>query len=203
MTYSKPKNVGASVRQRLLNVSRETGTDFVVTLSNYALERLLYRLGCSTHRDRFILKGAMLFRIWSNEPHRTTRDMDLPASGSPGAEDIAQVFREICGLPVEDNGVVFRIESIRTDEIRDAQEYGGVRVRIIALIAGARAPLQIDVGFGDEVLPPAELMTYPALLDFPAPHIRAYARETVISEEFHAMVLPGIANSRMKDLYDL
>ena len=203
MTDNKPKSVGASVRQRLLNISRENRTDFVVTLSDYAHERLLYRLSCSQHRDRFVLKVAMLFRIWSDEPHRTTRDMDLMAYGNPAAEDIARLFREVCELPVENDGVVFQGESLRVEEIREAQEYDGVRVRITATIAGARVRLQIDVGFGDAVVPPAEEMTYPALLDFPAPRIKTYARETMIAEKFQAMVSLGIANSRMKDFYDI
>lgn len=198
-----PKSVGASVRQRLLNLSRASGTDFVVTLSNYALERLLYRLSCSQHRDRFVLKGAMLFRIWSEEPHRATRDMDLLAYGSPAAEEIAGVFREACALEVQDDGVLFQHESVLAEDIREAQEYDGIRVRITAMIAGARVSLKIDVGFGDAVVPAAEETRYPTLLGFPAPQIKAYARETVIAEKFHAMVSLGIANSRMKDFYDL
>lgn len=198
-----PKNLGASVRQRLLNLSRASGTDFVVTLSNYALERLLYRLSCSQHRDRFVLKGAMLFRIWSDEPHRATRDMDLLAFGSPATEEIARIFREACRLEVDDDGVAFQPESVRTEDIREAQEYDGIRVRMTAMISQARASLKIDVGFGDAVVPHAEETPYPTLLDFPAPTIRAYARETVIAEKFHAMVSLGIANSRMKDFYDL
>ena len=199
----KLKNVGASIRQRLLNLSRESGTDFVVTLSDYALERLLYRLSCSRHKDKFVLKGAMLFRIWSDEPHRATRDMDLLAFGNPAAEEIAGLFREICELSVEDDGVEFQLGTMRVEEIREAQEYGGVRIRLVALIAGARVPLQIDVGFGDAVVPPAEELLYPTLLEFPAPRIRAYPRETVIAEKFHAMVSLGIANSRMRDFHDI
>jgi len=199
----KPSNIGASVRQRLLNISRNSGNDFVVTLTNYALERLLYRLSCSQHKDQFVLKGAMLFRIWSNEPHRATRDLDLLAFGSPLIENISNLFREICEFVVEDDGVQYKLDSIRTEEIRETQEYDGVRVKLIALISAARVPLQIDVGFGDSVVPPATEIVYPTLLDFPAPRIRVYSRETVIAEKFHAMVTLGIANSRMKDFHDI
>lgn len=199
----KPKNIGASVRQRLLNISRENSTDFVVTLSNYALERLLYRLSCSQHKDRFVLKGAMLFRIWSDELHRATRDMDLLAFGNPAVEEISGLFRKICEFEVENDGVQYQLGSIRAEKIREAQEYDGVRVKLIALIAGARVPLQIDVGFGDAVVPPAQEISYPTLLEFPAPRIKAYTRETVIAEKFHAMASLGIANSRMKDFYDI
>ncbi|MEI6915014.1 MAG: nucleotidyl transferase AbiEii/AbiGii toxin family protein [Armatimonadota bacterium] len=187
----------------MLHLSRKTGTDFGVTLTNYAFERLLYRLSCSPHRERFVLKGAMLFRIWSGDPHRATRDMDLMAFGNPAADDIAGLFREMCTLDLEDDGVIFQEGRIRTEEIRETQEYDGVRVKLIAQIAGARIPLQIDVGFGDAVVPPAEEMLYPTLLGFPAPQIKTYTRETVIAEKFQSMVSLGIANSRLKDFYDI
>lgn len=197
------KNVGASVRQRLLNVSRERNTDFGVILSNYALERFLYRLGLSEHKDRFVLKGAMLFRIWSDEPHRATRDLDLLAFGSPSGEEIGLLFRDICDVNVENDGVEFRTDGLRTEDIREGQQYHGVRVRFNAVIAGARIPLQIDVGFGDSVTPAAEDQPYPTILDFPTPQVNTYSKESLIAEKFHAMVALGIANSRMKDFYDI
>lgn len=127
MSKKSPKNIGASVRQRLLNLSREQNTDFGVMLTNYALERLLYRLSCSEHRNRFILKGAMLFRMWSDEPHRATRDLDLLAFGDPAATDMSVLLRDICDVRVEDDGVEFQAGSMRVEDIRDEQEYGGVR----------------------------------------------------------------------------
>ena len=126
MSEKTPKNVGASVRQRLLNLSRERNVDFGVMLSDYAIERLLYRLSCSQHKSRFILKGAVLFRIWSDEPHRTTRDLDLLAFGDPAAAEIGVLLREICDIRVQDDGVEFQADSIRTEDIREEQEYGGV-----------------------------------------------------------------------------
>ncbi len=203
MSEKSLKNISQSVRQRLLNVSRQQDVDFGVVLTNYALERLLYRLSRSDYKDKFVLKGAMLFRIWSDEPHRATRDLDLLAFGDPATAEIGSLFRDICNLSTEDDGVEFQSDSIRIDDIRDAQEYGGSRVRLNAVIAGARVPLQIDIGFGDAVTPSPEDTQYPTILDFPAPVIRAYSRETVIAEKFHAMVTHGIANSRMKDFYDI
>lgn len=200
---NRPKNVGASVRQRLLNIARDSGSDFAVTLSNYALERLLYRLSCSSHSDRFVLKGAMLFRKWSDQPHRATRDMDLLAFGSPAAEDVTRLIRDICSTSVDDDGVEFLPHTLRTEEIREAQEYDGIRVKLTAIIAGAHVPLQIDIGFGDAVVPEPQELVYPTLLEFPAPTIRAYSRESVIAEKLHAMVSLGIANSRMKDFFDI
>lgn len=202
MSYN-PKNVGASVRQRLLNLAHASNSDFTTILSNYALERLLYRLSCSPHRNQFVLKGAMLFRIWSDENRRATRDMDLLAFGSSAAEDVAAMMRDICSNPVADDGVEFQLGTLRTEEIREFQEYDGVRVKLTAAIGGARVPLQIDIGFGDDVVPEPNETIYPTLLEFPAPQIRAYSREAVIAEKFHAMVSLGIANSRMKDFYDI
>jgi predicted nucleotidyltransferase component of viral defense system len=197
------KNISQSVRQRLLNISRQQNVDFGVVLTNYALERFLYRLSCSDYRNRFVLKGAVLFRIWSDEPHRATRDLDLLAFGDPAAAEISRLFGDVCNLSLQDDGVQFQPESIRTEDISDAQEYGGLRIRLNALIAGARVPVKIDIGFGDAVTPPPEEMRYPTILDFPAPVIRTYPRETVVAEKLHAMVALGIANSRMKDFYDI
>ena len=196
-------NVGMSVRHRLLNLSRENGADFGLLLSNYVLERFLYRLGRSEHRARFVLKGAVLFRLWSDERHRPTRDLDLLAFGNPEASEIGKAVRDICRCRVEDDGVVFLPETLRMSDIREGRHYQGVRVRIDGTVGGARVPLQIDVGVGDAVEPSVVEMSYPGLLDFPAPVISAYPRESVVAEKLQAMVELAVANSRMKDFYDL
>jgi predicted nucleotidyltransferase component of viral defense system len=198
-----PRNVAASVRQRLLNLSRERGEEFGLVLTRYALERVMYRLSRSTHRDQFILKGAMLFALWGGEPHRPTRDLDLLGRGAIDIPRLEQVFREVIGVEVEDDGLEFLPETVRGERIREDEEYEGVRVHLEARLAAARIKVQIDVGFGDVVTPVAEEIDYPVLLDFPAPRLRAYPRETVVAEKFEAMVRLGIANSRMKDFYDL
>jgi predicted nucleotidyltransferase component of viral defense system len=172
-------------------------------LTRYALERVMYRLSRSTHRDQFILKGAMLFSLWGGEPHRPTRDLDLLGRGTIDIPRLEQVFREVIGVEVEDDGLEFLPETVRGERIREDEEYEGVRVHLEARLAAARIKVQIDVGFGDVVTPVAEEIDYPVLLDFPAPRLRAYPRETVVAEKFEAMVKLGIANSRMKDFYDL
>lgn len=197
------KNVGASVRARLLQRSRNERADFQVLLTRYALERLLYRLSQSAHRNRFVLKGAMLFVTWIETPFRPTRDLDLLGYGENSPEAIGDAFRAICAQPVEDDGVVFDVGSLEAEPIREDLEYGGVRVRTQATIAGARIPIQVDVGFGDTITPGPIEIDYPALLDAPAPHLRAYPIETVVAEKFHALATRGIANSRLKDYYDL
>lgn len=197
------KNVGASVRAKLLQRARDERTDFQILLTRYALERLLYRLSLSGHRNRFILKGAMLFVTWVEAPFRPTRDLDLLGYGENTPEAIDSAFRAILAQPVDDDGVVFDIESIQVASIREDVEYGGVRVRTQATIAGARIPIQVDVGFGDAITPGPIEIDYPALLDAPAPHLRAYPIETVVAEKFHALATRGIVNSRLKDYYDL
>ena len=197
------RNIGASVRARLLDRARAERSDFQILLTRYALERLLYRLSVSTHRDRFILKGAMLFVTWVADPFRPTRDLDLLGSGDNGAEAIAETFRAICAQPVADDGVTFDVAALEAAPIREEVEYGGVRVRTTATIAGARIPIQVDIGFGDAITPGPVEIDYPTLLDAPAPHLRAYPVETVVAEKFEAMVTLGMANSRLKDFYDL
>jgi predicted nucleotidyltransferase component of viral defense system len=197
------KNVGASARARLLQRSRDERTDFQILLTRYALERLLYRLSRSEHRNRFILKGAMLFVTWVDAPFRPTRDLDLLGYGDNSPEAIGDTFRAILTQPVDDDGVAFDIAAIEAVPIREDLEYGGVRVRTQATIAGARIPIQVDVGFGDAITPGPVEIDYPALLDAPAPHLRAYPIETVVAEKFHALATRGITNSRLKDYYDL
>ena len=197
-----PKDVGASVRQRLLNLAREQREDFQFVLTRFALERLLYRLSISRHADRFLLKGALLFSVWSEDIYRPTRDLDLEGQGTVDPEAMASIFREICRSPSTD-GLTFDAESVQAARIRDIHQYSGVRVEFGAHLAGARIPIQVDVGFGDTVIPEPSLVEYPTLLDHPAPRLKAYPRETVIAEKFQAMVLFGIANTRIKDFYDL
>lgn len=195
-------NVAASVRQRLLNLARERGQAMELLLTRYALERLLHRLSLSRYRERFVLKGAMLLTTWFDDPHRATRDVDLLGFGDPAPEAILATFREICAIAVED-GIAFDIDGMRVDAIREQIDYGGVRLRTTAALAGARIPIVVDIGFGDAVEPGLEDIQLPVLLNMPSPRLLAYPRETVIAEKFQAMVVLGRANSRMKDFYDV
>jgi len=202
MTKSS-KNIGASVRARLLRLARERGEDFQLLLTRYANERLLYRLASSEHGSLFVLKGAALFTLWTGQPHRATRDLDLLGFGDPSEDQIRSVFADVLAVEVDDDGVRFDASTLAVGPIREEQEYGGVRVLLAAQVSGARVRLQIDIGFGDAITPEAVLVDFPALLDFPAPKLRAYPRETVVAEKLEAMVKLGQANTRMKDFYDL
>jgi Nucleotidyl transferase AbiEii toxin, Type IV TA system len=203
---NQPRHLAASVRQRLLNLAQAQREDFNLVLTRYGIERLLYRLERSAAGERFILKGAMLFILWSNTPHRTTKDVDLLCRGDNSIEEIEAVFRSVCQMDVVPDGLEFDLTTVKGELIKADREYPGVRIRLTAFIAGTptRINLQIDVGFGDIVTPAPQLMSLPALLaDLPAPQLFTYNRETVIAEKFEAMVLLGIGNTRMKDFYDL
>jgi predicted nucleotidyltransferase component of viral defense system len=197
----KSGNVAASARQRLLNIANSTGEDFGLVLTRYALERLLYRLSQSKHRDQFILKGALLFHAWTQAPHRPTRDLDLLGRGDPSLEHCRAVFCELCRIPVEDDGLMFSAETVKTERIKEEQDYEGVRVRFHAHLEKARIPIQVDVGFGDAVTP--GLLDYPTLLPMPTPRIHAYPMDAVVAEKLEAIISLGMLNSRMKDFYDI
>ena len=196
-------DLAASVRARLLNIAKAEQTDFNSVLVRYALERFLYRLGQSAHADHFVLKGAMLFNLWYAMPHRPTRDVDLLGFGPSDLQSIAQAFREIVAVAVDD-GIVFDAASVRVEDIRKNAGYAGARVIVSAELARARCKTQIDVGFGDAVTPGPVDAIYPVLIaDFAAPHLRTYPVYTVIAEKLHAIVMLGMTNSRLKDYLDL
>lgn len=203
MTKRQPSNVAASVRQRLLNRSRETGEVFDFLLQRYAAERFLYRLGVSRHRESYVLKGAMLFPLWGGSLYRPTRDLDFAGYGSADVEDILTIFRELCSAQVEDDGVVFEAHSLTAEPIRDDTEYQGLRLKFRATLDHARIGMQIDVGFGNAIRPGPERVTYPTLLNALPPDICAYPPEAVVAEKLHAMVVLGERNTRLKDFYDL
>ena len=196
-------NVAASVRARLLNLAKTQGVDFNQVLVRFALERILYRLTQSQHADRFLLKGALLFTLWYDMPHRATRDADLLGFGASDLTSVAETFRDIAAVSVDD-GIAFDPASVTVEEIRKEAGYGGVRVIIAGELAKARCKTQIDVGFGDAVTPAPVDSVYPVLLeDLPAPRLRAYPTYTVIAEKLHAIALLGMTNSRLKDYFNL
>lgn len=199
----KRADLAASIRQRLLDRSRERGEDHQVLLTRYGLERLLARLAASTHRDRFVLKGALLFALWTDRPHRATRDLDLLGHGPPERDVLIGTFREIVQTPVEDDGLVFDPKAITARPIREAAHYDGLRLKIPASLGKTRLALQVDVAFGDAVSPRPKLVGYPTILDHASPRVRAYPREAVVAEKLEAMVSLGMVNSRMKDFHDL
>lgn len=197
------RNIGASIRDRLLNKARAEKLDYNLLLTRYALERIIYRLSISEHRDQFLLKGALLFDLWFDVPHRPTHDADFLGFGSAEIPHLEEIFRNICRIEVED-GIVFQPDSVKAAEIRKEANYAGVRVTLMGILDSARCPVQVDIGFGDAVVPGPEDVHYPIILHgMPEPQLRAYPRYTVVAEKLEALTSLGMLNSRMKDFFDL
>jgi predicted nucleotidyltransferase component of viral defense system len=200
---SKPKNHAHSVKQKLLNLAQSGSGDFQMLLTKYALERFLARLSQSEFRNEFVLKGAMLFQIWSESFHRSTRDLDFLSFGSNQIPDLVGKIKKICSVDISEDGISFDLEKTTGEKIKEDQEYEGIRLHIPAFLERTRIALRIDVGFGDVVNPSIQEADFPTLLNFSSPKIRTYPPETVIAEKFQALVDLGITNSRLKDFYDL
>ncbi|MEW6679033.1 MAG: nucleotidyl transferase AbiEii/AbiGii toxin family protein [Pseudomonadota bacterium] len=197
------RNLGASIRDRLLNKARSEKLDYNLLLTQYALERMLYRLSISGQRDQFLLKGALLFDLWFDVPHRPTHDADFLGFGSAEISHVEALFQDICRIEVED-GIVFQPDSVKAAEIRKEANYAGVRVTLMGLLDSARCPVQVDIGFGDAVVPGPDEAQYPVILgEMPAPQLRVYPRYTVVAEKLEALTSLGMLNSRMKDYFDL
>ncbi|MCP3460841.1 nucleotidyl transferase AbiEii/AbiGii toxin family protein [Bradyrhizobium sp. CCGUVB23] len=194
------QNVGASIRARLLNLLKQRNEPFELLLTQYTLERLLYRLSISKERNRFVLKGAMLMRL--DDPHRPTRDLDLLGFGESDPELTLKAFNEVCAISADD-GVIFDAKDLTVDRVRDESGCSGLRLKTYATVDGARVRIVIDIGYGDATEPGLEEIELPARLDQPAPKLRAYPPETVVAEKFQAMVMLGLANTRLKDFYDI
>ena len=204
MTRKRPiRNVPASIHQRLLNLAHGQGIRFNLLLQRSAMERFLYRLAASPEVDRFTLKGAALFRVWTGQELRPTRDIDFLASAPKDHAALRTSFEAICAVPCPQDGVIFDPATMRMRDIREEQPYGGVRVRMEGRLGQARLHLQVDIGFGDVITPEREERDYPTLLDLPAPRLWTYPRETLIAEKFDAMVSRGMTNTRVKDLWDI
>ena len=197
------RNISASVRDRLLNKARAEKLDYNLLLTRYALERMLYRLSISNQRDQFLLKGALLFDLWFDVPHRPTHDADFLGFGSAEIPHVEEIFRAICRIKVDD-GIAFQPDTVKAAEIRKEAQYAGVRVTLQGKLASVRCTVQIDIGFGDAVVPGPDEVHYPVILgEMPAPYLRVYPRYTVVAEKLEALTSLGMLNSRMKDFFDL
>jgi hypothetical protein len=203
MSPKKIRDLSASVLARLLSRAKRTGDDYQNLITAFFCERFLYRIGTSVVRDRFALKGAMLLRLWTDQPYRATRDLDFLRLGGGSADAIRADVEAICATKVDEDGVHFDPSSIRLEAIRPEDEYAGTRLTLVARCGTARVNFQIDVGVGDSPWPAPHSQEYPALLEFPPPRLLVYAPESVIAEKLEAMVVLGDRNSRIKDFFDL
>lgn len=203
---NKPiKNMAVSVHQRMLDKARQSGRPFNELLQYFVMERFLYRLSKSKYAKSFVLKGALMLNVWERTSlPRPTLDIDVLAKRI--GNDVASIVRavqEICNQAVDPDGITFDPATVRGEQIAEEAEYEGVRVRLRGALGNARLSIQLDVGFGDVVIPAEEVMDYPTILDFPAPHLRGYSKESTIAEKFEAAVRHGDVNSRMKDFFDI
>lgn len=204
MTDKEIRDIEASILQRLKNYSESRREDRNLTLCNYAIERFLYRLSLSDYHCQFVLKGAQLFRLWQQRPYRPTRDLDLLRHGSPDLEDLKHIISKICQVAVDvPDGIHFLPETIKAEVVREDNVYDGVRIRVEYRIGRTGQFMQIDIGFGDAIVPTSVDTEYPRILDMPVIHVKSYPPESVIAEKVQAMVTLGIANSRMKDFFDV
>lgn len=197
------KNIPASVRQRLLNRARTDRRPFNEVLQYYAMERFLYRLSRSEHADRFILKGALMLRVWQSPDLRPTMDIDMLGIISNVESEIIEKIKSILLVPVDPDGLVFDSDSIVAERITEDADYEGIRIHFRGFLDSAKIHMQVDIGFGDAVFPKPEISDFPVMLDCPAPRILCYTKESAIAEKFKAMVSLGMVNSRMKDFYDI
>ena len=203
MTQQRGPNIAASMRQRLLNKARETGRPFNELLQYFAMERFLYRLAKSAHADKFVLKGALMLVAWQAPVTRPTMDIDLLGITDNSVDAIVAIAREICSWEVEADGLVFESDSVGGERILEDADYGGVRIRFRGTRGTARVAMQLDIGFGDVVVPKPEMTDYPTILSLPIPRLRGYSRESAVAEKFEAMVKLGALNSRVKDFFDI
>jgi predicted nucleotidyltransferase component of viral defense system len=197
------KDVAASVRQRLLNRSHETGRPFDEMLRFYGMERFPYRLSVSPHARKFVLKGGLMLVAWRSPWVRPTMDVDLLGRMPNELAAVASVVREVCLQDVEADGLVFDADSVVAETITADREYAGVRAKFDADLAKAAIAMQVDVGFGDVIVPGDQRIEFPSLLDFPVAVLRGYTRESVVAEKLEAMVKRGSITSRMSDFYDI
>jgi len=205
MSNPSPKNISASIHAKLTSKAGKLKLDPNILRTRYALERFLYRLSLSRHSSRFTLKGAMLFFLWSHEHFRPTKDADFLLAGEAGVDTVEKMIREICIVPVEQGDAMhYPLESVKVEIIKEDQAYGGVRASLTALLGKIPVPVQLDIGTGDVVTQKSEHVPFSVIIkEFPSPMLSVYSRESVVAEKLETMVKLDLANSRMKDFYDV
>lgn len=196
------KNIAASVRDRLKNTAKMSSRPFGEVLQYYGMERFLYRFSQSSHKDKFILKGALMFAVWDVPDRRTTLDIDFLARYDNRVESFEKIMKDVCQISVSDDALIFDPQTVTGQKIKEDADYEGVRIKFVGFLERSRIPMQIDIGFGDVVYPKPKSIDYPVMLDFPKPNLKGYPVESVVSEKFEAMIKLGLLNSRMKDFYD-
>ncbi len=199
----KIKNLPASIHQRLKNEAELAGRPFQEFLYYYSIERFLVRLSQSHYKDKFILKGGLMFSGWEIPLRRPTRDIDVQGKFSATVTDLVAILREICTLEIEPDGMSYDPESVRGEQIMETMIYPGVRIDFMGYLGNARLKLHMDVSFANIITPAEREFDFPTLLGMPRFHLLGYPIETTIAEKLQAMVALDIINGRMKDFYDI
>jgi len=199
----KLTNIAASVKARLLNEAKRSNRPYTEVLQYFAMERFLYRLSKSRYVTKFVLKGALMLAVWHAPIQRPTKDIDMLGKVDNQVDSVVNAIHEICLQKVEPDGLMFQVDGIEGTVITEDAEYHGIRVRFMALLEKTEVPIQVDIGFGDPVVPRVALIAYPTMLDMPAPKLRGYSRESAVAEKFEAIAKRGLLNSRVKDIYDI
>ncbi len=202
MKKSDLKNIAASVRNRLLTIARQSDKPFQEVLTLYGLERFLYRLSQSVHKDRFVLKGGLLLVGIGFPQARPTKDIDLLGLLANDIDTISKMIQKIGGMNIND-GLDYDLSKMSYEIMSPDSEYPGLRFKFLGYLGQARIPMQIDIGFGDHVVPDPKEIEFPTLLEMDPPIILSYSLETVISEKFETALDLADLNSRMKDFYDI
>lgn len=203
MSKEHPTNKAASVRDKLYNLSQESRRNFHEIVQYYAMERFLYRLGKSEFQHSFILKGALMLRVWNVPQARSTMDIDLLGKLDNRASSIEKSIQKILDVPVEDDGLTFDPKSVTSTEITQDADYRGLRIKFDGKLEQMKIRMKIDIGFSDIVLPAPVSIHFPTALNMDSPILQGYTMESAIAEKFHAMIFLGLQNSRMKDFYDI
>jgi predicted nucleotidyltransferase component of viral defense system len=203
MSVSAHKNIPASIKARLLNISKERKENFVLTLNRYSTERLLYRIGISDYKDNFILKGARLLSVYFHDVYRPTKDIDLLGTDNFNLDRMKMIIQAICRIQCPEDGIYFDPKTVSLEDIQEQNAYHGMRVKLIGYLENTKLPLQVDIDFGDAVFPKSKIIQVPTMLNMPSPSIFAYPIESIIAEKLEILISLGIANSRLKDYYDL
>ncbi len=197
------KNLPESIYSRLKNIALAKHRPTQEILRYYAMERFLYRLSVSKYKNSFFLKGGLMLMIWDPTTHRPTVDIDFLARAINSSKNISRILKNICSQSVLQDGIEFNSTDLIIKESQIETEYTGLSAHFSANLHTAKLPLRIDIGFSDKIFPKPANIEYPALLDFPSPALQGYTPETMIAEKLHAMIKLGLANSRMKDFYDI
>ncbi|MBX7066369.1 MAG: nucleotidyl transferase AbiEii/AbiGii toxin family protein [Parachlamydiales bacterium] len=196
-------NLAESIYSRLKNVAREKKRPVQEILKYYAMERFLYRLSISSYSDSFYLKGGLMLMVWDPMSHRSTIDIDLLAKTSNDLSHLFKILQKIGSIDQPEDGVIIDSNSFKLAASQIDAEYQGVSASFLANLFTAKIPMQIDFGFSDLILPNPAQIKYPTILNLPAPQLKGYTPQTSIAEKFETIVRWGLANTRMKDFYDI